>query len=122
MKKLLFFALVSVLFISSCKKDNASGLVGKWTIDKIEIKEYTNNQLTGTFEMPGGGQIVEFKSNGKAIHPFYTGEVDYKIQGNKVIIDDEESEIRNLTGNSVILYSVDIDGADKTEITTYLKK
>jgi hypothetical protein len=121
MKKLLFFALVSVLFFASCKKDNASGLVGKWTIDKIEFKEYTNNQLTGTFEMPGGGQTIEFKSNGKVVHPSL-GEVDYKIQGNKVIVDGEESEIRNLTSNSVILYSVEIDGADKTETTAYLKK
>ncbi|KQS41853.1 hypothetical protein [Pedobacter sp. Leaf194] len=59
----LFFLATATLF--SCKKDETSlkaRMIGKWTVNKIEVSGNSNQTLNGTFNYTAN-DYLDFKSN-----------------------------------------------------------
>lgn len=114
----LFVAIASMTAITSCSKDKASLIVGKWqyekgtislSIDDPEMQEYFNqflaeeeNELNEAMK----DAIIEFKADNTYISYFKdepTGEPgQYSIDGDKLTMDGEVINIKSLTRSKLI--------------------
>jgi hypothetical protein len=114
--KQAFLLLLITTTLFACKKDDDvvvpadPKLEGKWTINNIVTKEYTNNVLVNTTTEPGSGKSIDFQTNGTVVmaepgSPAYTA--TYVIAGSKVTIDGDIFDIQNLKQQSVTLYIKD---------------
>lgn len=114
MKHKILLALTAIIMLAACKKDKHDDvtIMGKWTVDNTVEKEYQNGTLTSTETLPGGGATIDFQDNGHAVTKDPTGAIESVLftvkPNNKIEIDGEEYEIRNLTSSTVQLYLKDV--------------
>lgn len=120
MKKLLFALVLVTIGMSSCSKDAATTLVGKWKLVSIVMKSSVyNNTISGT-----SADYVDFKTN-KTVETYFQGDLSttsYSINGNSLEIDGQNFTINTLTSSIAVLYSSEGTGSSKTETTINLKK
>jgi len=123
MRKKLFFAVLSLVFFSACKKDDAASLKGQWNIDNILTKHYQGTTLVDSDVVPGAGATVNFKDNGQVVISS-PGEPDetstYAVSGTTITVNGDSGEIQNLTKTSVTIFTVeDYGGGEREE--SYMK-
>ena len=108
MKKLLAISLIGMVLFTACTKNPAvePSLTGKWNVETVVTKEYQNAVLINTNTEPGDGYKYDFQTNGSlVISGFITATTfPYSIMANKVQIDGDIFEIRNLTASQVTLF------------------
>ena len=140
MKSQLFIMLLLAgFFFMSCKKESngtssVSQLSGRWN-----LKSWMSNTVSGTSSRKdtanyAPGQYLQFESGGKCIANL-DNEITYttwKISDDKkklwiaqngtIDAPDDGFDILILNNNSLNLYSKEISGSSKYEITIYLVK
>lgn len=80
----------SILILTGCEK-KAEGLVGKWAYGSY-VYEFKEDK-TGTYDVSGSMMNFTYEDKGTKISFLYTGntvpmELEYRIEGNKLIIKD----------------------------------
>jgi hypothetical protein len=116
MKQKLLLALTAIVMLTACKKDKGKddvSIMGKWEVVNVIEKEYVNGNVTNEDNEPGDGATIDFQDNGHAVTTYpATGDVDsvpFTLKpNNKIEIDGDEFEIRNLTSANVQLYMKEI--------------
>lgn len=126
---LLIIALIAFLF-SACKKKDvkittAEKVQGTWQLQADIYHEFVGG-VDHSDTTAGLNATIEFRNDGKA-YSIYQDQKDtatYTLSGDTHIIlsGNETYEIKELTSNSFVLYTKEIDGADYYEETISLKK
>lgn len=124
MKKfvLVICAFLSMILLhTSCNKDQASSLVGKWQWIETVVTTYFDEEVYDTYtSTPSGLMLLEFKSNGTytltEISGSESGSVDgtYKLLDNTVTIENFFGEtstfnIESLSQSSLIIVREDYE-------------
>ncbi len=108
MKKLLAISLMGMVLFTACKKDPAvePSLTGKWNVETVVTKGYENSALISTDTEPGNGFKYDFQTNGNLLISSFLNATTfpYSIMANKVQIDGDIFEIRDLTASQVTLF------------------
>jgi hypothetical protein len=128
MRKLLALVAVLVLFATSCKKDDASNVQGKWNISKVvELDVFAGGTDTDEWSFPG--DYFNFKSGGSFEGQFDGDPISGSWAmdgGSKVNITvagiTESMTIKSSTSSSLVLSSRDGNSTDYSETTIYLQK
>ena len=119
----LFVAVFAMASLTSCKKDNADLIIGKWQFDKatitVTVDDPTYQEFLDAFfgdfneemneEMKGA--TLEFKSDNTLIatsidsetHETETDTYSYTVEGDKLSFDGEVMTITTLTKKSLVL-------------------
>ena len=111
MKRTLLLGLIAILIISACKKKNDDvviSLKGKWNAQSVSYKEFDNGALINSYSENLIKTTFDFRNNGSLIitDEYGTETFSYSIQNATTVeFDGMVFEIRNLTGNSVTLYT-----------------
>lgn len=137
MKKVLrvlsLFVMVGALAsLTSCKKDNADTIIGKWAFDKITMSvetddpeiealmnEYIDYYIAETNDEMQG-MTYEFKEDGTCTiyYPAFDDEEEYEytttysVDGDKLTMEDETITIKTLNKNQLIFEEVEEDEED----------
>ena len=130
MRKIILYGLVLLTAVAACKKDEeeeAPAIQGRWSIENYIEREFDNGQWVTDDTIPGfTTDFVEFQSNGKVIASVFgmRDTSDYRvIPGNKLIMDGDTVEMRNLSSAKVTLYSKEVFSATNySEVFINLKK
>ena len=108
MKKLLAISLMGMFLFTACKKDPVvePSLTGKWNVETVVTKGYENSALISTDTEPGNGFKYDFQTNGNLLISSFLNATTfpYSIMANKVQIDGDIFEIRDLTASQVTLF------------------
>jgi hypothetical protein len=102
MKIKLILPVLFLLFVTSCKKNDASPatVVGKWSLTKIRSK------VTGAMNMDitlalSASSYMQFNADGTGVsasamdgQPLTTEKFTYKVNGTKITITSEELRLR----------------------------
>ena len=117
---------------TSCKKDKAPSLEGKWNVENVTVNYYVNYVFVQGETTPFEGGTFDFQTNGKVvisqIDPSLGDTVSATppyiiLPDSKVSIDGSIYEIRNLTASSVTLFLRDIYAPGEfAEIVTDFKR
>jgi hypothetical protein len=118
----LFVAIASMAAITSCSKDKASLIVGKWqyekatidlSIDDPEMQEYFDQIVAeeeNAMNEAMKDEVIEFKADNTYM-TYYKDEPEepgqYSIDGDKLIMDDETFTIKSLTKSKLVLEIVE---------------
>ena len=144
MKKLLLLASVSLVTITSCKKDDDDetiSITGMWKLNKTEVKygngstesETPNSceaQTTFTFGNDGKLTSKMYENNGSnCISDTYTGTYSYDSSNKLLTVTQsgytESYEVASLTSSELIIVSdsddYDDDGKIDKEFTHFKK-
>ena len=97
MKK--FFALVMMTFavfaFTACDSVNSDKLIGKWSLQNIDVIEVYDGE-TETSQIEEQGLYIEFKSDGTYVENEVGGPTEstgkWKLDGGKVVILDQGTE------------------------------
>ena len=118
--------MLSLVLMTSCKKDNETKITGTWDLETVTTKYYESGALVDTEVESGVGTTLNFKSDGELVitTPIGTQSFDYTVDGDEITIDGETAEIRTLTSSSLVIYSKEVWGGpgDYDEITMELSK
>ena len=128
MKKLIII-LTAVLMLTACKKDRPDGpsIKGTWNLVNIVANTYESDILTDTETVPGAGTTYDFQDNGTLLVTSIdngTESFTYSIEpDNKIKLDGQLLEVKNLTDYNVMLSFRDVFSADiYTDIAVNLKR
>ncbi len=125
----LFVAIASMATMTSCKKDNAAQIVGKWQFEKATVSvsvddpelQATIDEYVNWMEMElneeNGNLTIEFKSDKTCIATSEglseTG--TWSIDGNKLTMEGETMTIKELTNKKLILEQAESFAEDGVE-------
>ncbi|MBR6878455.1 MAG: lipocalin family protein [Bacteroidales bacterium] len=120
----LFVVIASMASLTSCTKDNESGIVGTWKCTSAVIT-YDDGEV---FDATGFifNDDVEFKADGTFyMEDEYEG--DYTVSGSTLVLyagtaDEEVYTIKKLTGSALELEAREIDEEDPDFSCTYYLK
>jgi hypothetical protein len=116
MRKILLLALIAITIFTSCKKDKAPSLEGKWNFESLTVNYYVDNIFDHGETTPWEGGTYDFQANGQLVTTQIdpsTGDTVIATQAYTILPDSKVAigrgimEIRNLTASSVTLYSKD---------------
>jgi hypothetical protein len=126
---LFIITLIAFLF-SACKKKDvkittAEKVQGTWQLQSDIYHEFVGG-VDHSDTTAGINGTIEFRNDGK-VYSNNQGEKDttvYTLSGDTHIIIDKDQtyDIKELTSNSFVLYTKEVQGADYTEETISLKK
>ena len=115
MKKIIIAMIAVVLGLSSCSKE--SMLLGSWKLETIQMGNMTLD--TGDTESDAvitfkDGEILEFTSAG------LTESCPYTINGNKIIVNDEELEFEVNSKTLVLKGNLNISDNEGPKVAVVL--
>lgn len=114
--------LVGAMFtLSSCKKDNQDLIIGKWSL----VSATTNDDmLTQIYPMLIDHMTCEFTEDGTwtetantgvpEIDKWFNGTTSYSVDGNKIIINNKDDELTNITIDELTKNSLTITQITET--------
>ena len=120
----LFVVIASMASLTSCSKDNESGIIGTWKCTSAVIT-YDDGEV---FDATGWifNDDVEFKADGTFyLEGEYEG--DYTVSGSELILyagsyDEEVYTIKKMTGSAMEWEAREIDEEDPEFNCTYYLK
>ena len=113
----LFVAVASMATMTSCKKDNAAQIVGKWqfeqaavsvSVDDPELQQMINEYISwmeSELNSENRDLTIEFKSDKTCVSSSegYSEIGTWSIDGDKITIDGESMTIKELTNKKLVL-------------------
>jgi len=113
MRKIFSVLMLSLVMLSSCKKNNEAKIEGTWDIETITTKYYEDGALVDTDVENGNGATMTFNSNGEVeiTTPFGSQTFDYSVDGDEITMNGETAEIQELTSSRLVIYAKEVWGA-----------
>lgn len=111
MIRALLLSMIVVLILSACKKKNEDVVItlkGKWNAQSVSFQEYNNGVLAQSYSENLVKTTFDFQNNGMLVitDEYGSDTFPYSIQNETTVeFNGMAFEIRNLTANSVTLYT-----------------
>ncbi len=125
MKKILFFGALSVLALSSCRKDdddNESSIVGTWKITKYETRSGKDNSVIDSESYSGceASSTYEFKNNNtfywRLFNDFATSECVLESEENGNYSYNSSNKTLSVKNSDKETYNSDVESISNNQM------